>query len=77
MDCEMPIMGGEEASRRIRQWEQEQGWDRTPIIALTAHAMREHVASCHAAGMDDHISKPVELNLLQEKVLSQDLKLTH
>ncbi|MAR92655.1 MAG: hypothetical protein CML06_17500 [Pseudomonadales bacterium] len=69
MDCEMPIMGGEEASRRIRQWEQEQGWDRTPIIALTAHAMREHVASCHAAGMDDHISKPVELNLLQEKVL--------
>ncbi len=69
MDCEMPVMDGEDATRRIRQQEQQEGWSRTPIIALTAHAMKEHIDSCHAAGMDDHISKPVEMVILRDKIL--------
>lgn len=69
MDCEMPVMDGEAATRRIRQQEQAENWMRTPIIALTAHAMKEHIDSCLAAGMDDHISKPVEMNVLREKIL--------
>ena len=69
MDCEMPVMDGEAATRRIRQQEQQENWSRTPIIALTAHAMKEHIDSCLSAGMDDHISKPVEMNVLREKIL--------
>ena len=70
MDCEMPVLDGEEATRRIREQEREQGWPRKPIIALTAHAMKEHIDSCMAAGMDDHIAKPVEMSILQEKILA-------
>ena len=69
MDCEMPVMDGEAATRRIRQQEQDENWSRTPIIALTAHAMKEHIDSCMSAGMDDHISKPVEMMVLREKIL--------
>ncbi|MBA55115.1 MAG: hypothetical protein CMK89_11735 [Pseudomonadales bacterium] len=69
MDCEMPVMDGEAATRRIRQQEQDENWNRTPIIALTAHAMKEHIDSCLSAGMDDHISKPVEMRVLREKIL--------
>ena len=70
MDCEMPVLDGEQATRRIREQEREQGWPRKPIIALTAHAMKEHIDSCVAAGMDDHIAKPVEMSILQEKILA-------
>jgi len=69
MDCEMPVLDGEEATRRIRQQEQENSWPRKPIIALTAHAMKEQIDSCVAAGMDDHISKPVEMSVLRDKIL--------
>ena len=69
MDCEMPVMDGEAATRRIRQLEREENWNRVPIIALTAHAMKEHIDSCLAAGMDDHISKPVEMSVLRDKIL--------
>lgn len=69
MDCEMPVLDGEEATRRIRQQERENSWPRKPIIALTAHAMKEHIDSCVAAGMDDHISKPVEMSVLRDKIL--------
>ena len=65
----MPVMDGEAATRRIRQQEQDENWNRTPIIALTAHAMKEHIDSCLSAGMDDHISKPVEMRVLREKIL--------
>jgi signal transduction histidine kinase/CheY-like chemotaxis protein len=64
MDCEMPVMDGFAATRLIREFEAESGRARTPIIALTANAMsgaREH---CIEQGMDDYLSKPIELRQL-------------
>ena len=55
MDIRMPGMDGLEATRRIRTI--EGGRLRVPIVALTAQAFKEQVADCHAAGMDDHLSK--------------------
>jgi CheY-like chemotaxis protein len=59
MDVQMPVMGGFEAAQEIRKREQEAG-RRTPILALTAHAMAEVRGECLAAGMDDYLTKTVE-----------------
>ncbi|GLJ41537.1 hypothetical protein SUGI_0859670 [Cryptomeria japonica] len=58
MDCEMPIMDGYEATRRIREEEKRYGFH-IPIIALTAHAMAEEARRCIQAGMDFHLPKPL------------------
>lgn len=64
MDCEMPVMDGMEATRRIRAWEQEVQRPRTPILALTAHALDEHRENSLRVGMDDHLSKPISRSAL-------------
>jgi PAS domain S-box-containing protein len=61
MDCQMPVMDGFTATRRIRELERERGSGRRlPIIALTANVMSEDREHCLAAGMDAHLGKPID-----------------
>jgi signal transduction histidine kinase/ActR/RegA family two-component response regulator len=68
MDCQMPEMDGYEATRAIRQLEGFQG-RRTPIIALTAHAMEGSREASIESGMDDQITKPLTMATLTAKLL--------
>ncbi|WP_374326737.1 ATP-binding protein [Azonexus sp.] len=65
MDCQMPVMDGFEATRAIREWEQEEQRPRVPILALTAGAFEEDRQKCRAAGMDDFLPKPVNFAQLR------------
>ncbi len=58
MDCDMPVLDGLEATRRIRQLE---AFESIPIIAATAHALPANLDACRAAGMSDILTKPLTL----------------
>jgi CheY-like chemotaxis protein len=64
MDLHMPVMDGYAATERIRQWEKEQGRARRPIIALTADAFEVNRQHCLAVGMDDFLTKPIQVEVL-------------
>jgi len=73
MDVQMPKMDGFQATQRIRAKENETGLH-IPIIAMTAHAMKGDRERCLAVGMDDYISKPLNVKQLTEtiaRVMSQ------
>jgi CheY-like chemotaxis protein len=60
MDCVMPVMGGLEATRRLRALGL-----RMPVIALTGSTGEDDIRRCLEAGMDDHLPKPLDLQRLQ------------
>lgn len=66
MDCNMPVMDGFEATRRIRALEQEKNAVPIPIVALTAHAFDHVRQECFAAGMNEHLSKPFDVAQLNQ-----------
>lgn len=67
MDIQMPEMDGIEATRQIRKWEITNG-SYTPIIAMTAHAMKGHKENFLESGMDDYLEKPIKAALVYEMI---------
>lgn len=65
MDCQMPVVDGYEATRRLRSDPRYQKMRSVPVIALTASAISGDKEKCQACGMDDYLSKPVNKSLLK------------
>jgi len=68
MDCQMPKMDGYEATRQIRAKAGGAHYAQIPIIAMTANAMKGDKEHCLEVGMSDYISKPIDPELLKEKL---------
>ena len=67
MDCEMPVLDGFDATREIRKIEESNGAEyKVPVIAMTAYAARGDRDNCIASGMNDHVPKPITVDVLQE-----------
>ena len=67
-DISMPIMDGLEATRAVRDLEEEYGWPMTPIIAATAHVLEEDQQKMFAAGMNDFLPKPIRKTVLDKTI---------
>jgi two-component system, sensor histidine kinase and response regulator len=67
MDLQMPVMGGLEATQQIREQEARTG-RHTPILAMTAHAMKGDKERCFEAGMDGYVSKPIRTDFLKQEI---------
>ncbi|WP_310493904.1 PAS domain S-box protein [Dechloromonas sp.] len=65
MDCQMPVMDGFTATRKLRE---NPDWQKIQVIALTANAMVEDKEACRAAGMNSHVPKPVRMDVLYEQM---------
>ncbi|MGZ6014129.1 MAG: ATP-binding protein [Phenylobacterium sp.] len=75
MDLQMPVLDGLSAAREIRALEAALGLARTPIVALSANALPEHIAEARAAGMDEHLAKPIRPDaLIALLTRAEDLK---
>lgn len=75
LDIQMPVLDGFAAAQKIRDPDSAVPDHRVPIIALTAHALKEDRQRCLAAGMDDYLPKPITLPALKailERWLPQD-----
>jgi CheY-like chemotaxis protein len=77
MDVQMPEMDGYDATRRIREFEAEQRKTKSlmeespqgiPILAMTANVFKEDVDKCLEAGMNDHVGKPLDFEIILEKL---------
>lgn len=68
MDISMPKLDGLDACKKIREIEANRGGQACPIIAVTAHAMSHHRAEFLAAGMDDYLTKPIDVDALKKIV---------
>ena len=68
MDCAMPVKDGLEATRELREREaaKEPPGARTPVVALTASAVPEERQRCLESGMDDYVTKPIDLDRMRE-----------
>ena len=69
MDVQMPVMNGHDATRAIRALSREDA-GRIPIIAMTANAFAEDEKAARDAGMDAHVAKPLDVELLQ-RIINQ------
>ncbi len=69
MDCHMPEMDGFAATRTFREKESFKGLTKTPIIAVTANAMKGERERCIASGFDDFLTKPIDKPKLQNMLL--------
>ena len=70
MDIQMPVMNGLEATKKIRSLEQADAAD-IPIIAMTANAFQEDRDAARDAGMNAHLSKPVNIDQIQKVICSE------
>jgi CheY-like chemotaxis protein len=68
MDMQMPVMDGYAATKVIRGWERENGVSGTPVIALTAHALKEDEQKSLDAGCTAHLTKPIKKARLLEAI---------
>jgi len=64
----MPFMSGHEATRHIRALPDIRSKGKLPIIALTANVFKSDIDDCLAAGMDDHLGKPLDIDRVLEKL---------